>query len=209
MTLIVYSKSRSFENHIDTVVDGSVTFRSKLTPPGAVVGNVYLVHAQSFAKELPDWLTSACAKGAVIGIAVESPQIEDLLKFTQAGVLGYFNAYMSAPNYDQVLRLLSNGQSWYPAPLIAQAFDLARTVMPQAVGTDPLEKLTKREREIALAVAEGKSNKSIASDCDISERTVKTHLTNLFKKLEVKDRVALVIYLNQFDSLKVHQSSIG
>jgi len=209
MTLIVYSKSRSFERHIDSVIDGDVTFRSKLAPPGAVAGNVYLLHAQSFTKELPDWLASACAKGAVIGIAVESPQIEDLLAYTQIGVLGYFNAYMSAPNYEQVMRLLNNGQSWYPAPLITQVFDLARTAMPQASGLDPLEMLTKREREIALAVAEGKSNKLIASDCDISERTVKTHLTNLFKKLEVKDRVALVIYLNQFDTLKANRSSAG
>jgi DNA-binding CsgD family transcriptional regulator len=46
-------------------------------------------------------------------------------------------------------------------------------------------------------VAEGKNNKLIADQCNISERTVKSHLTHIFKKLDIKDRVSLVVYLNQ------------
>ena len=122
-------------------------------------------------------------------------------------MLGYFNAYMSAPNYDQMLRLLVNGQSWYPAPLLSQAFDIARSLVRKKSVPDELDKLTKREREVALLVSEGKSNKLVASECGMTERTVKAHLTQVFKKLQVKDRVALVIYLNQFDD--INQSTTG
>ena len=129
-----------------------------------------------------------------------------MLNYTQLGVRAYFNSYMSAPHYAQMLRLLDNGQSWYPPLLVSEAFDLARSAIVKTPVVNPLSELTKREREVALAVAEGKTNKLVANSCNIAERTVKAHLTQIFKKLQVKDRVALVIYLNQFDSLKLNNS---
>lgn len=202
MALVVYTKSCSFQGHIDAVVDCEVIYRTTLTPPIAGPGNVYLVHASSFPRELPAWLEAAMQKSVAIGVAADHPRVEDLLAYSQIGVLGYFNAYMAAPNYAQLLRLLANGQSWYPLSLLNQAFELARSAIRQPANEDPLKSLTKREREVALAVAEGKSNKLVASTCNMAERTVKTHLTHIFEKLQVKDRVALVIYLNQFESLK-------
>lgn len=192
--LVVYSKSHSFNDHVNAVVDSEVGFRSMLTPAVAHPGNVYLVHSASFSRELPSWLATTCKTGAVLGIADENPDIEKMLATTKAGVYGYFNAYMAAPHFAQMIRLLKNGQSWFPPALLSEAFDLARTAIPNVV---TLEKLTEREREIALAVAEGKNNKLIAEECSISERTVKSHLTHIFKKLDIKDRVTLVVYLKQ------------
>jgi len=192
--LVVYSRSRSFEDHINNVVDSEVSCRSVLSPAVAIPGNVYLVHAKSFSRELASWLETTCKKGVAIGIADDSPKIEDMLTYTQVGVHGYFNTYMATPHYAQMIRLLANGQSWFPPPLLSQAFDLARSAIPNVV---QLENLTLREREIAMAVAKGKNNKLIADECNITERTVKSHLTHIFKKLDIKDRVSLVVYLNQ------------
>ena len=192
--LVVYSRSSSFNDHVNAVVDSEVGFRSMLTPAVACPGNVYLVHAASFSRELPSWLPSTCRSGAVLAIADENPDIEKMLDSTKAGVHGYCNAYMAAPHYEQMIRLLENGQSWFPPPLLSEAFDLARSAIPDSVN---LDKLTNREREIALAVAEGKNNRQIAEDYGISERTVKAHLTHIFKKLDIKDRVSLVVNLKQ------------
>ena len=172
--LVVYSRSPSFNDHINAVVDSEVGFRSTLTPAVACPGNVYLVHSSSFSRELPSWLATTCKTGAVLGLADENPDIEKMLASTEAGVHGYFNAYMTAPHYAQMIRLLEHGQSWFPPALLNEAFDLARASMPNVVN---LEKLTDREREIALAVAEGKNNKLIADERNISERTVKSHLS--------------------------------
>lgn len=54
--------------------------------------------------------------------------------------------------------------------------------------------LTDREMEIVRLVATGRKNKEVAAELGISERTVKTHLTNVFQKLGVRDRVGLVMY---------------
>lgn len=57
-----------------------------------------------------------------------------------------------------------------------------------------LEALTKRELEIIAQVASGMSNKEIAINLDISERTVKNHLSNIFKKIDVSDRTQAAIF---------------
>jgi DNA-binding NarL/FixJ family response regulator len=57
--------------------------------------------------------------------------------------------------------------------------------------------LTDRELEIVRLVASGQKNKEVSAALTISERTVKTHLQNIFQKLGVRDRVALVMYALQ------------
>ena len=209
MALVIYSQSESFKAHINKVVDDDVSHCAKLFPVIAEQEQVCLVHAPSFVEELPVWLETVRDKGFIIGIASDHPQVENLLSYTEMGVQGYFNSYMSTPHYEQLLRLLANGQSWYPPILLGEAFELARSAIKLPSTENPLSMLTKRESEVALAVAEGKSNKLVASACNMAERTVKAHLTQIFKKLKVKDRVALVIYLSQFDSMKSYKSSIG
>ncbi|MFE8696219.1 response regulator [Cytobacillus sp. FJAT-53684] len=58
----------------------------------------------------------------------------------------------------------------------------------------PLDELTKRELEVLKEIAKGKSNKEIASDLFISEKTVKTHVSNLLSKLELADRTQAALY---------------
>lgn len=58
----------------------------------------------------------------------------------------------------------------------------------------PLEELTKRELEVLREVAKGKSNKEIASSLYITEKTVKTHVSNLLSKLELADRTQAALY---------------
>lgn len=54
--------------------------------------------------------------------------------------------------------------------------------------------LTDRETEILARVAQGKTNREIAEELFISEKTVKNHITNIFKKLNVNDRTEAVVY---------------
>jgi DNA-binding NarL/FixJ family response regulator len=62
-----------------------------------------------------------------------------------------------------------------------------------------INKLTQREYDIAVRVGNGESNKQIANYCSISERTVKAHLTTVFQKLGVSDRLNLALVLSADD----------
>jgi DNA-binding NarL/FixJ family response regulator len=64
-----------------------------------------------------------------------------------------------------------------------------------ADATDRLTTLTTRERQIALAVADGRSNRDIAGHLRISEQTVKNHLTSIFEKMGVTSRLQLALTL--------------
>jgi DNA-binding NarL/FixJ family response regulator len=65
---------------------------------------------------------------------------------------------------------------------------------PGGFGVRDENGLTERELEIVRLVASGYKNKEVGHQLTISERTVKTHLTNIFQKLGVRDRVGLVMY---------------
>ncbi|KAB2337086.1 response regulator transcription factor [Cytobacillus depressus] len=58
----------------------------------------------------------------------------------------------------------------------------------------PLDELTKRELEVLQEIAKGKSNKEIAADLFITEKTVKTHVSNLLSKLALSDRTQAALY---------------
>ena len=67
------------------------------------------------------------------------------------------------------------------------------TRLPQPTPPQALDELTGREREILLLIANGLSNAEIGQKLYISETTVKTHVTHLFQKLDVRDRVQAVV----------------
>lgn len=63
-------------------------------------------------------------------------------------------------------------------------------------GLPELEQLSKREREILALICEAKSNPEIAVELGLSERTVRNHASNLFKKLGVKSRAEAIVFLH-------------
>jgi len=71
---------------------------------------------------------------------------------------------------------------------------LARSLRPATKKSSPLENLTQREFEILKLIAGGKSNKDIANKLGITEATVKVHVKNLLKKLELKSRVEAAVW---------------
>ena len=68
---------------------------------------------------------------------------------------------------------------------------------------DKINQLTKRELEVLIQVANGMFNKEIALALDISERTVKNHISNIFKKIEVADRTQAAVFAIRNDIIKL------
>ena len=96
----------------------------------------------------------------------------------------------------QAIRTVCRGEVWMD-PRMSGA--LAEELSHIGSEGDPIltrqeNGLTERELEIVRLVASGQKNKEVSAALTISERTVKTHLQNIFQKLGVRDRVALVMY---------------
>ena len=198
MRPVVYSGSPSFQTFLQQHLDVPIEFRNSLGAPYTNPRQVHLVHVSSLADNCYQWLNQHVL-GKTVSVAVCSnlPNVQEMLKCVQFGARGYCNSYIAALHYHQMLEMLANEQSWFPPGLLDETFKLAQRATGAASGQKQITSLTSRENEVASYVAEGMSNRQIADLLDISEVTVKTHLTRIFKKLELKDRVGLVLHLKQ------------
>ncbi len=109
-----------------------------------------------------------------------------------AGARGYIDALSSAESLQNASEAILSGALWIPPSLLNSLIGTINKILPQAE-SNPFEQLTEREQQVAEAVCRGLSNKAIASELDISVRTVKLHLTSTFSKLDVKDRMQLLL----------------
>ena len=203
MKVFVLSKLVSFKDHLKQALCNGLELRFVQSPSilrDAVRDQqaVVLVHAASFPNDLPPILESlSTGTRLAVGVAADHPNLEEMLALTRFDIHAYFNSYMADVHYEHALTLLGSGQTWFSPGLVGHALELARDAMQQPRSEDVLESLTARECEIALDVAQGFSNKRIANGRHIAESTVKTHLTRIFKKLDIADRTSLAIKLSE------------
>ncbi len=120
----------------------------------------------------------------------------------EAGASGYVH-YLALPAVlVQVAQVVAAGGMWLGADLMRQLVMATARVLPPANGTSvDLSLLTSREKAVAELVAAGKSNKEVARDLDITERTVKAHLGAAFEKLQVRDRLQLVLVMSRVSGI--------
>jgi DNA-binding NarL/FixJ family response regulator len=105
----------------------------------------------------------------------------------EAGAAGYLLKDSSAEDVVRGIRAAAAGG----APLDPQA---ARLLLEAKDAPDPLEGVSPREREVFALLLDGLANKVIAQRLGISEKTVKTHLTSIFRQIDVTDRVQAVLW---------------
>ncbi len=110
-----------------------------------------------------------------------------LLGALDAGAVGYLLKDASAEDVVRGIRAAAAGGS----PLDPRA---ARSLLEAQSAPDPLAGLSNREREVLGLLLEGLPNKLIARRLGISEKTVKTHLTSVFRTIGVTDRVQAVLW---------------
>jgi len=134
------------------------------------------------------------------------PTDDDALAALGAGAHGYCNAYAAPEVLKEVAEVVTRGGLWVGESLLsrllaAMAKNFGGNPAPAAPPDGPLSRLTDREIEIAREIARGRSNKEIAGDLGIAERTVKSHLTVIFEKLGVRDRLQLALICSRLPPL--------
>lgn len=119
----------------------------------------------------------------------------------EAGASGYVH-YLAVPMVlEQVAQVVAAGGMWLGAELMRQLVLATARILPVAPSKPAngtrvdLSQLTSRELAVAELVAAGKTNKEVARELDITERTVKAHLGSAFEKLKVRDRLHLVLVM--------------
>ena len=132
-------------------------------------------------------------KSKVIILTIHEDK-EYVLKTLKLGANGYMLKDSNADSLVQGIRLVYNGEN-YIQPSIAELVNgnqALNKLENEEIGKINL--LTSREYEVLTLIAEGLNNKDIADRLFISEKTVKNHVSNLFKKLDLNDRTQAAIF---------------
>jgi DNA-binding NarL/FixJ family response regulator len=117
---------------------------------------------------------------------------ENVERALRAGACGLVGKQLDFEALLRAVRAVAAGEIW--ANRRAQALTLEHLTDFAGGASEPEGQLTKREQQIADGVARGLRNKEIARQLNISEKTVKSHLNNIFQKLGLEGRFALALF---------------
>lgn len=114
------------------------------------------------------------------------------------GVDGYVLKDIHKETLLKAVRTVANGDTFMDSritrKLMRQYTSLKHEKQKETVTAQSNAKLSQRESDVVVHLAQGLSNKEIADKLCISEQTVKTHVYNVFRKLEVRNRIELTLY---------------
>lgn len=117
-----------------------------------------------------------------------------LVRALSVGAKGYLLKESAEVDIVRAVQIVSQGRPFF-SPQIAQTLleDYVRALQQRGL-QDSYDLLTEREREVLQLLAEGKSNKEVATLLDLSTYTVETHRTNLMHKLNLHNTAEIVLY---------------
>jgi len=121
-----------------------------------------------------------------------APEVYHASMLLKEGINGYENTFIAKKNLLKMIECTKNKQKWLFS-------DLVYFIINQYTDNDSQRKLdfmsdlTEKEKEIALMIADGLSNKEIATKMKIALSTVKGHIHHIFEKVGISDRVSLAL----------------
>lgn len=118
-------------------------------------------------------------------------EVEYLLKAVEIGIDGYMLKDSDSSELKKAILSVIQGESYIQPSLIPI---LNSKMIERDVEKEKLNLLTKREVDVLKLMAVGSYNKEIGEKLNISERTVKNHISSIFKKIEVSDRTQAAIF---------------
>ncbi|WP_134495461.1 response regulator [Microvirga pakistanensis] len=122
----------------------------------------------------------------------------EIVEAAARGTYGLMLKDTAAGTLLECMRSVSVGRRWLPPDIVEAAVRREEEKRARVTQLDTV--LTAREREIVALVAEGRSNKDIARQLGLTDGTVKIHLNNIYRKLEVSNRTSLTALALSYQS---------
>lgn len=143
---------------------------------------------------------------AIERVKVDFPDVEvvaltsvledrSVVRAIKAGAIGYLLKDTEAGELCKSIRAAAQGK-------VQLSPEASSRLMKALQSGDPLEDLTEREFEVLIALSQGSSNKEVADRLCVTEKTVKTHVSNVLSKLGVKSRTQAALYAWQTGLVK-------
>lgn len=127
-------------------------------------------------------------------------EVEYLVSLVDIGVEGYILKDSSSAELVRAIKHIYQGETYIQPDLIPA---LNSRLIHRDEDQEKIDALTRRELEVLKLVAKGHFNKEIAIQLDISERTVKNHISSIFRKIDVSDRTQAAVFAIKNNLIKI------
>ena len=127
-------------------------------------------------------------------------EIEYVIRAIELGINGYILKDADSKELINAIHLIIEGENYIEPSLIPE---MDKKIMNRASDSEKIQALTKREIEILKLLSKGLINRDIANELFISERTVKNHVSNIFKKIDVNDRTQAALFSIKNDLIRI------
>jgi len=126
----------------------------------------------------------------------KNPEISSGKMLISHKVKAYANTRISIANFEQMLQAVQENRVWtYPELTVALSNSIASPTINNDAKKLVQNRLSPKELEVTYFILDGLTNDAIAQELHITTRTVKAHVSSIFTKLHVNDRLALVLLL--------------
>lgn len=161
-------------------------------------------NAESYCQELQCQSCELSENAAIILMNVQ--QGADLLdEIKRFGVRGVFYSTDPIEQIEQGIKKVLAGEHWLSRELLARSLQSIREELRRNTGHYQPCMLTLREQEILNHIVTGQDNQAIADHLFISPNTVKTHVSNIYKKIEATNRVQAILWASKNANLLVNR----
>ncbi|MDY2589807.1 MAG: response regulator transcription factor [Agathobacter sp.] len=127
-------------------------------------------------------------------------ETEYLMKAVDIGINGYVIKDSESSELKKAIFAIAEGENYIQPSLIPA---LNNKMIEKNEDELKIDSLTKREVQVLKELAVGKFNRDIAKEMEISERTVKNHISSIFKKLDVTDRTQAAVFAIKNNLIKI------
>jgi DNA-binding NarL/FixJ family response regulator len=195
MQIILYSNDINLLSHWEKALRGE-SYRSvdEITELEDIKDSIIIINYEACERDCESFLKQSHEHGNRILLLDRVPDLNRAKRVLKFGALGYGNALMRSHFILSALDALREGMIWLYPELTSQLI-LELPESEEKNNEAVLQKLTSREKEVALLLKEGLTYNEIGQRLDISARTVKAHAQAIYKKLEVSDRLGLALLL--------------
>jgi len=157
--------------------------------------SIFIVDYDSVASEINALISSNNLPEKTI-VLERAPEIITGKMLISHGIKAYGNSRMLTIHYAQLLKTVIFGNVWtYPELTAALISKKEKSSLSKDAMKLIDHRLSQKEKEVIFLILEGLTNNAISSTLDITTRTVKAHVSSIFSKLHVNDRVALILLL--------------
>ncbi len=185
-------------------VDDSVEIITSLIPD-IILLELNLEYLPEF-DIIPSLVKASGGARLILLTGLNDPKVQQ--KAVEDGVVGVISKTQAPETLIKAIEKVHAGEVWLERSLIANV--LVRLSRSQPVAkvdqeTASINSLSEREKEVVKLIGQGFKNKRISSELCISETTVRHHLTSIYDKLGVSDRLELLVYAHRYGLVTTHK----